>query len=179
MMKTFCGLSLTLLAILLAASLWGCGGNQATTPVVSPIDEGTSHAHATEGPHGGHLIELGNEAYHAELVHDDAAGTVTIYVLDSTAENSLAIDAKQVTINVTHDGEGEQFTLAATPQSSDTAGKSSRFVSSDEELATDLDAGGHAAQLVVVIGGQQYRGQIDHDHEGGEHNHPEDEADHD
>ena len=32
-----------------------------------PDEDG--HAHPTHGPHGGDLIELGNEEYHAELVH--------------------------------------------------------------------------------------------------------------
>lgn len=39
-------------------------------------DPHAGHAHPTHGPHGGDLIELGNEQYHAELVHphghDDA-----------------------------------------------------------------------------------------------------------
>ena len=29
------------------------------------------HDHPSEGPHHGSLIELGKEAYHAELVHDE------------------------------------------------------------------------------------------------------------
>ena len=32
--------------------------------------EAAAHSHAAEGPHGGHLIVLGDEEYHAELVHD-------------------------------------------------------------------------------------------------------------
>ena len=33
------------------------------------VDDHAGHAHPTEGPHGGDLIELGNEEYHAELIH--------------------------------------------------------------------------------------------------------------
>ena len=32
-------------------------------------DPHAGHAHPSHGPHGGDLIELGNEEYHAELVH--------------------------------------------------------------------------------------------------------------
>jgi len=128
--------------------------------------------HPEEGPHHGSLIELGNEEYHAELVHDDASGTVTIYLLDSSAKLSVPIDATSVFVNLSHDGNAEQFELVASPQSADLSGKSSRFVSTDAELAEDLDHEGAEAKLVVTIGGKQYRGTIEHDHEHDEdHDH--------
>jgi hypothetical protein len=131
-----------------------------------------------EGPHGGGLIELGNEEYHAELVHDDAAGTVTIYVLDSTATTSVPIDAAEITINLKHEGRGEQFKVAASADASDPTGKSSRFVSTDAELAEDLDHEGADAQLVMMINGKQYRGAVEHDHDQeGEHEHGAEHAD--
>jgi hypothetical protein len=127
------------------------------------------HEHATEGPHGGSLIELGNEEYHAELVHDDAAGAVTIYVLDSSAKASVPIDAADVTINLKHEGRGEQFKLAASPDPSDPAGKASRFVSTEAELAADLDHEGAEPQLVMTVNGKPYRAAIEHHHGHEEH----------
>lgn len=138
--------------------------------------EGEGHAHPSEGPHGGSLVELGAEEYHAELVHDDAAGTVTFYILDGKVESLVAISASNVTVNLQHDGQGKQFKLAAKPQAQDAQGKSSRFVSSDAELAEELDHEHGSAQLVVTIDGKQYRGDIEHhhgheghDHEGHDH----------
>ncbi len=129
------------------------------------------HAHPTEGPHGGGLVELGNEEYHAEIIHDEATHTVTVYLLDSAAKKLVPIYATQILVNLSHDGKAEQFALKATPQSSDPTGKSSRFASTEEELADDLDHEDIKAQLAVEIGGKQYRGEIhhDHDHEGGSH----------
>lgn len=129
------------------------------------------HAHPSTGPHDGHLIELGKEEYHAELVHDDDAGTVTIYILDHNAKDAVAIDAKELRINLKHDGKGEQFKLAAAPQDEDEKGKASRFVSSDKELSEDLDHEGAEARLVVEIGGKSYTGKVKHDHDDGEHKH--------
>jgi len=123
------------------------------------------HGHPSEGPHHGSLIELGNEEYHAEMVHDDASGTVLIYLLDSAAKMSVPISATELLVNLTHDGAAEQFTLMASPQSSDPSGKSSRFISTDEELAEDLDLEEVEAKLVVTIDGKQYRGDIQHDHD--------------
>ena len=160
-------------------SIVGCGdpgGGQAssgTTETAAPpatVESSHEHAHASAGPHGGGLIELGNEEYHAELVHNDAEGTVTIYILDSVAKAAVPIDATEVIINLKHDGKGEQFKLPAAADQGDPAGKSSRFVSSDAELAEDLDHEGSEPQLVMVINGKQYRGAVAHEHgHDGEH----------
>lgn len=163
----------------LALIFAGCGGAPDKPGKIGgkPPAGKEAQAHETIGPHGGHLIELGKEEYHAELVHDDKAKSVTIYVLDSSAKKATPIDASDVTINLKHDGKGEQFKLAAAPQESDPKGKSSRFASDDAELAEDLDAKGTNAQLVLEIAGQTFRGKIEHgdehgnDLEGGGHKH--------
>lgn len=151
----------------------GCGSE--TTPTdpqpVSDMPPDTvghdEHAHPSEGPHHGVLIELGGEEYHAELVHDDAAKSVTVYILDGPARKVVPIDSKEVTINVKHGGRPEQFQLAASPSAEDPAGKSSRFVSNDAELAEHLDEEGADPTLVVVIDGKSFRGKIPHDHDHG------------
>lgn len=153
----------------------GCGSSP------PPLTKATPHAdhdvHPSEGPHGGSLIELGNDEYHAELVHDDAAKSVTIYLLDSAAKASVPIDATELIINLKHEGHGEQFKIAASADAGDPAGKSSRFVSSDAELAEDLDREDAEPQLTVKINGKQYRGMIEHGHSVGEaHQHEGDDA---
>lgn len=170
------------LCALFALVVTGCGEKPSAAPALSgttetdappaTVESGHEHAHASVGPHGGSLIELGNEEYHAELVHDDDAGTVTIYLLDSAAKSSVPIDAAEVMINLKHDGRGEQFKVASSADQGDPAGKSSRFTSSDAELAADLDHEGAEPQLVVAINGKQYRGVISHEHgDEGENSH--------
>lgn len=172
----------TATALTIAMLLSGCGdssnssGTASSPPpdAASKKDHDHEHAHPTEGPHHGDLVELGNEEYHAELVHDEKAGTVTIYILDAHAETAVPIDAMELTINLKHDGKAEQFKLAASPDASDPQGKSSRFTSSDAELGEDLEHEGAEPQLVVTISGKQYRGKIehgDHGHEDGGHKH--------
>ena len=119
------------------------------------------HEHPSEGPHHGSLIELGKEEFHAELVHDEKS--VTIYVLDNAATNSVPVDSSEVVINVLHDGKPEQFKLAAAPEESDPSGKSSRFVANDPELASHLDDEAAAPKLSITINGKSYRGTITHD----------------
>jgi hypothetical protein len=123
------------------------------------------HAHPSEGPHHGSLIELGGEEYHGELVHDEKAGTVTVYVLDGSAKQAVPIDAPAVTINVKHASGADQFPLKAQPDASDPEGRSSRFVSNDAKLARLLDAEGTEARLMLKIEGKSYNGLVAHEHE--------------
>ncbi|QEG35870.1 hypothetical protein [Bythopirellula goksoeyrii] len=161
--------------IVVAVGIIGCGsdssqpstashGTQTAGPPATVATGHDDHAHPSEGPHGGSLVELGNEEYHAEIVHDDATHTVTVYLLDSAAKKLVPLYATEILVNLSHDGKAEQFALKASPQSSDPAGKSSRFASTEEELAEDLDHEDVKAQLAVEIGGKQYRGEIHHDH---------------
>lgn len=166
---------LTCLTLTSALFLSGCGskektpdGPQQISDAPPPLPPGAS-GHPTEGPHHGSLIELGKEEYHGELVHDDDAGTVTIYLLDGKVSNQVPIEAAEITVNVSHDGRPEQFQLAAQPDEGDPQGKSSRFVSNDKELAHHLDEEGVDARLVVKIGGKSFNGKIAHSHKG--HNH--------
>ena len=71
-------------AVSAALALAGCGTNSPPAPPAVEHKEGDGHAHAhpAHGPHDGHLIELGEEEYHAELTHDDATKSVTVYLLD-------------------------------------------------------------------------------------------------
>lgn len=129
------------------------------------------HGHASEGPHHGDLVELGDEEYHAEVVHGKD-GEVAIYILGSDAKTAVPIEAADVTVNVVHGGQPEQIKVAASPDAGDPPGKSSRFVSKDPELAEHLDEKGTNPRLVVSIAGKSFTGKIAHDHDhGGKHDH--------
>ena len=162
---------------LAAVILVGCGDTSSPGNAPAGTNAGTAaehdehdHAHPTEGPHHGDLVELGNEEYHAEIVHSEG-GEVTIYVLDGSAKQAVPIDASEITINLTHDGEAEQFKLPAAPSAGDSDGKSSRFTLKDEHLTEDLDAEGTVAKVVIAINGKQYTGKIEHDHDHEGHDH--------
>jgi hypothetical protein len=137
-----------------------------TTPAANP-----PHQHPDHGPHGGALIELGNEKYHAELLHDDKSRTISVYVLDGTAKNEVPIPAKFVRINIKRAGKGEQFQLKPAPQKHETAGKTARFVLKDDTLCDRLHAEGIDARLVIEIEGKSYSGRVVHSHDH-DHAHP-------
>ena len=159
---------------MVALGLAGCnsaapsGGDEHAHTTGDGHDHGDEHAHPTEGPHHGALIELGSEEYHAELVHNEETGKVTIYLLDSAGKTPVAIASPDITVNLKHDGEANQFKLAAVGTMD---GKASEFSSEEPALAKALDSEGAEGQLVVTINDKQYRGSIAHDHDHEEHDH--------
>ena len=120
-----------------------------------------AHVHPTEGPHHGSLIELGRENYHAELVHDMATHTITIYLLDGAAENAVTIPAKQLSLNLLVAGKPQQFQLTAQPQPTDQEGMCSAFSSASETMCKALDTKGTTGRLNVAIAGKVFSGRID------------------
>lgn len=132
-------------------------------------DEG-GHSHPSEGPHGGQILEFGSADYHAELVHDEQSGAVTVYILDSGATAATPVEAAELTVNVRQDDAANQYKLTASPEAGETDGKSSRFTTDDVALGEALHAGAEA-RLVAKIGGRSYNAAIEHGHDQGGHGH--------
>ena len=166
-------------------ALSGCSDSgEIETPEIQKDTEGKHvHEHAAHGPHDGHIIELGDEQYHAELVHDDASHTVTVYILDGSVKNAAPIAAESISIKLIADGQPKEFTLTAQPLEGEADGQSSRFVLESEELLHEMEEEGSKPRLSFSIGDQQFNGDIsmdDHDHEGhDDHDDHDDHGDHD
>lgn len=121
--------------------------------------------HAHKGPHKGDLVELGEEEYHAEIVHDDKEGVITVYLLGSDAKTAVATNAKDIAVNAKVKGKGVQIKINPAPQKSDTKGTSSRFVSKSKELMELIEDHDAKPMLRVVIEGKTYNGKIEHEHD--------------
>ncbi|MDP6057614.1 MAG: hypothetical protein QGH33_01925, partial [Pirellulaceae bacterium] len=86
-----CGMSAWLLMMMVGCDPKGPPSETSPSAETQPANEGHDHddhdhghAHEDTGPHGGHVVEIGDEQLHAEWTHDDASGEVVIYLLDST-----------------------------------------------------------------------------------------------
>jgi hypothetical protein len=162
-----------LIVLAALAGFQGCGksGSAPAPEVDAHADE---HAHGA-GPHGGQIIELGEEEYHAELTHDDATHKVGVYLLDGSAKAAAPIDAPSIVVNCRVEEKPTQFTLMAAPQPGEVAGSSSYFELVSEDLVKAIDDPDSVARLNIVISGKPYVGLIethghdhDHDHAHGE-----------
>ncbi|WP_425614230.1 hypothetical protein NA78x_004094 [Anatilimnocola sp. NA78] len=125
-------------------------------------------AHAEEGPHKGHLIELGEEEFHAELIHDDAAKSVVIYLLGADAKTAVSIPDAEIMLNLVVAGEPMQAKLTAEKQPGDPEGQASKFTIVDEKILEALEAPKTTGRLNVTIGGKSYSGNVEHE---GDHGH--------
>jgi hypothetical protein len=111
------------------------------------------------------LIELGKEDYHAELVRDEAAETVTVYVLDAAAKDAVPVEARQLTLNLLVEGKPQQFQLAARRQPTDPEGSCSAFSAHSGPLCTALGVKGTTGRLNVQIKGRMFVGRVEpHSH---------------
>lgn len=95
-----------------------------STVAVNPEE----HGHKA-GAHGGIMISLGRDSYHAEAVFEKG-GVLRIYTLGK--EESRVIDVEKQTlkgfVKAEGDAEVQQFTLEATPQDGDAEGRTSQFL---------------------------------------------------
>lgn len=150
----------------LVPCLAGCGQSHRHDGQVAAHDE-HDHDHDELGPHGGALIELGSESYHAELVHDDQTHTVTVFLLDGTAKQPAPAGQlpKDVRLNVMIGSTPRQYSL---PRVEDNC-----YSIVDESLCDNLcDNADARARLNATIGGKPFVGNIEpHEHEGHEHGH--------
>ena len=162
-----------LLTVLLTVLLGGCGDPSPATEEQAasghteqqhPEHAPSQHAHAVHphpvhGPHQGPLIELGDEAYHAEWVVDVPSDSIAIYILDGQAETEVAIDKDAAVINLFVDGVPRQIKLVAHTPAGDGVQQASRF---DVPLSNRqwLSAIGGRGQLRVMINGKSYRGSL-------------------
>jgi len=150
------------LAIGLACGAVGCN-NSSEYKSASEVKKAAplpDHDHGAKGPHGGGIIELGEEEYHAELVIDHDSHAVVLYVLGKDAKTPELVSATEVT--VTPEGK-DSLTLKATPQAGEAEGKTSKFELVDDAVVHALmDAGFVHGTLRISIGDKPYNGKIDY-----------------
>jgi len=133
------------LSMLLVAS---CSKEQHTEPTKAAA------AHAHEGPHGGHILEVGDHIAHLEVIHDESTGKMTIYVLGPDAKSAFT-GAKAPQVKLTTDA-GPKV-LATKPVGGEPGGFS----------VTDavLKAHGPEGRISLEIGGKVYNPELEHDHD--------------
>jgi hypothetical protein len=167
--------ALSALVMMCLAGLFGCGKGQ--NPAGESVAADHEHAHEEVGPHNGHIIELGADGYHAELIHEDAEHRVGVYILDGSAKAAAPIDAKSIAIHVSIGDQPSEYELPAVAQAGDQEGKASYFELVSEPLCKvvcgeEEDA---RARLKIMLDGKPYHGIIETEHEhdhGHDHSHP-------
>ncbi len=146
-------------------------------------DHDHDHEHA-EGPNGGHLLEVGEDQYHVEVVFDEKGRTLTAFILGPDAKTAFPIEGKTIDFDLEIGEKEHEIPLAAKPLEGEKDGKSSRFVAEGkaihESIKTEADLNGH---FHLDIGKDHFHVDLehgDHDHDGHDHaGHKDKDHDHD
>lgn len=172
----------SLCAAVLALSVSGCESKSATRQFgeaddVTNTAPPEAHAHPEHGPNGGHVVVLGDHAFHAELVFDSTSRDVTVHLLEHDMATATPVADATLTLNL----EGaEPVSFEASPGEGDPEGQSSTFVLSGEKLpeAVKGEEDLHGS-LVLTVGGQPHSGAISHEgHDDHGHGHEHGHDDH-
>ena len=154
-------------------SITGCdNGGPTQSHNATEVTEGGhdhGHDHGSEGPHGGHILGLGDEEYHLEWLHNES-GKLTFYLLDAAAKADVSTAAKSIAITTTIIDETATVTLNTTTPDGD---EHNKFEAIDPVLLERLKLVGHgvAASASVQIDGKQYTGEFEHHDHGHGHSH--------
>ncbi len=113
---------LGLLALIVAA---GCNRSPDEPPRLNVAGE---HVHAT-GQHGGVIVEIGRDNYHAEAIFEKD-GVVRVYTLGKDESRVEEVESQTLIAyaRAAAGGTAEQFELKPAPQPGDAEGKTSAFV---------------------------------------------------
>lgn len=99
------------LLILLGVACRSTSSPSASAP--SAAEGGGEGGHEHTAPHGGTLVELGDELAHLELLLDASTGTLTAYALDGEAERAVRLAQSRIDVSVVgRDGRSTEVALA-------------------------------------------------------------------
>src|SRR5262249_37499113 len=120
------------LALLVAAgaflALSGCsrddGGHDAGKK--SPVEDGHTHK---PGAHGGIIVEIGRDNYHAEAVFE-RGGLVKLYTLGQDEAKIIDIESQTLAAYVKKEGDPDavEMTFNPSPRPGDKEGRTSQFI---------------------------------------------------
>ena len=175
------------LGVLLTMGLVGCDNGTGNTKTLTPAAIGPNtapppHAHV-HGPNGGHIVELGDEEFHAEVAMDQTR-KLTIYLLDESVKNAKPVENGTLQIATKVDGQETTLDLVAAPLDTEKDGKCSRFeLPADKVPGAILDIEGLTGNLTLKFGEKtltqsltaEHDHEESHDHEAG-HDHDHEEA---
>jgi hypothetical protein len=158
-----------------APSTPGTGSGAAPAPAptpgasAAPASSGGSNGHEHTAPHGGALVELGEEFAHLEIVLAAATGTLTAYALDGEAEQAVRLAQPSIELVVMKGGGPVQLTLQAVANelTGERAGETSQFTVTSPDLQQVARFEGRIQS--INIRGQEFRDVSFRFPEGSEH----------
>jgi len=155
------------LCLLVVGMLTACGGKDkwAAAAAAAKEDKKHNHDHSASGaPHGGHIVELGNEEYHAEWLHDNKTGLITVFLIDSEMKRDVRSESSHILITTqVKDKKPREYKLPAVNKRGNPP-LSNKYELTDKVLLEAMKFAGHAVnvKLQVTIKGKSYVAAVKH-----------------
>ena len=126
-----------------------------TTPSATTATNAEEHGHKV-GSHGGIMVSLGRDSYHAEAVFEKK-GVLRLYTLGK--DESRVVDVEKQTlkafVKVEGESEADPFSLESVPQDGDAEGRTSQFVGALPKGLWGLNL--EVTVPSIVISGERFR----------------------
>ena len=165
------------LALGVAASL-GLAGCTPSEPAGKPFTDKDDvnnttpeAAHPEHGPNGGHIVELGEEEFHAEVAVDIDRKLI-VWLLDESMKAAKPVENGTVQIMTKVDAKDVTLVLVAAPLEGEKDGKCSRFeLGADQVPGGVMDIEGLTGDLSLKFGDKTLKNSLTggHAHEGHAH----------
>ncbi|MCS6978167.1 MAG: hypothetical protein NZM31_14330 [Gemmatales bacterium] len=131
-----------------------------------PPPTAKAHAHPDHGPHGGTLIEWGDEEYHGEFTVDHEKKETVVYILDGSATKAPNLKLEDVTeMVVVLKNVSPPARIELKPDPQRTSDRGLAFVGTHEALGQEMEFRG---ELSGKVKGKPYVGDFaekaDHKH---------------
>ncbi|WP_437204755.1 hypothetical protein [Planctomicrobium sp. SH664] len=124
--------------------------------------------HHDHGPHGGHIIELGE--HHGE-VSFSTDRVLTLYILGADAKTAVPVADATAALHLHTGTEEKEYALKAAPLEGETDGKTSVFtVTGLPDSIKDIED--VKGEIILTIAGKSVTAELAHDHHD-DHKHEE------
>ncbi len=126
------------------------------TATASTANAKAADEHEHSAPHGGTLVELGEEFAHLEIVLDASTGKLMAYALDGEAEKAVRLKQPEIEITVTNPATVVKLGGVANSLTGETASDTSEFAGQADALkgATSFEG----VIRAVTVKGQPFKG---------------------
>jgi hypothetical protein len=109
---------------------WGCRSEKPSIGKISDAKPGFE----PKAPHGGVLVEAGEDFAHVEIVFDPATGTLSAYILDGEAEEVVPLKQPSISVRFTRPALRLKLKAVASPLSGEKPGETSEYSVTDASL---------------------------------------------
>lgn len=164
-MKTFQFTTSSVAALLYVSLMVGCGDRAAEQPAAQQTGTSSTtesdqshkvegHGHGT-GPHGGTIADWGGGTFHVEFTVNHDKKEATAYVLGSDEKTPEPITTESILLTIKEPQ--MQIDLMPVPMGGESGGKSTRFVGTNDGLATVME---YEGTMSAEVDGTPYAGNF-------------------